>query len=102
MGAPIRHVTALLARQATRRRLLLLLSDGKPNDDDEYEGVYGVEDTRQAAVEARLQGVELFCLTVGRQASISLPHMFGQRGHAILWHVNRLPEMYRRLTTLRR
>jgi hypothetical protein len=105
LGAPIRHVTALLARQATRRRLLLLLSDGKPNDDDEYEGVYGVEDTRQAAVEARLQGVDLFCLTVDRQGAFYLPRMFGQHGYASLWNVHHLPcrlsEMYRRLTALR-
>src|SRR5207249_2860311 len=48
LGAPIRHLTVLLARQRSRVRLLFLLSDGKPNDEDEYEGRYGIEDTRQA------------------------------------------------------
>ena len=59
-GAAIRHATVGLMRQAARHRLLLLLSDGRPNDEDQYEGRYGIEDTRVAAAEARLQGVCLF------------------------------------------
>ena len=55
------------ARTPTRR-LLLIVSDGKPNDVDVYEGLYGVEDTRQAVAEARREGVTVFCLTVDREA----------------------------------
>ena len=102
LGAPLRHLTAALARESARRRLLLLLSDGKPNDDDEYEGRYGVEDTRQAVVEARLQGIEVFCLTIDRAGSAYLPRMFGPFGYAVLPEVQQLPErlvdLYRRLT----
>lgn len=102
LGAPLRHLTAALARQAARQRLLLLLSDGKPNDDDEYEGRYGVEDTRRAVVEARLLGIEVFCLTVDREGSVYLPRMFGPFGYAVLPEVRQLPErlvdLYRRLT----
>lgn len=102
LGAPLRHLTAALAREPARRRLLLLLSDGKPNDEDEYEGRYGVEDTRRAVVEARLLGVEVFCLTVDREGSTYLPRMFGPHGYAVLPEVRELPErlvdLYRRLT----
>ena len=103
LGTPIRHLTALLARQRTRLRLLFLLSDGKPHDEDGYDGVYGIEDTRQAVAEARVQGITLFCLTVDRHGSSYLPQMFGPRGYAVLWEVTqlpqRLPDLYRRLTT---
>jgi nitric oxide reductase NorD protein len=105
LGAPIRHLTALLARQRTRLRLLFLLSDGKPNDEDEYGGAYGIEDTRQAVAEARVQGVNLFCLTVDRQGSLYLPRMFGPHGYTILWDITqlpqRLPDIYRRITMVR-
>jgi nitric oxide reductase NorD protein len=105
LGAPIRHLTALLARQRTRLRPLLLLSDGKPNDEDIYEGTYGIKDTRQAVAEACVQGVNLFCLTIDRQGSIYLPQMFGAHGYSILWDVTqlpqRLPDIYRRITTAR-
>jgi nitric oxide reductase NorD protein len=106
LGAPIRHLTADLIRQRARLRLLFLLSDGKPNDEDAYEGTYGVEDTRQAVAEARLQDIHLFCLTIDRQGSIDLTRMFGPHGYSILWDITqlpyRLPELYRRLTTGKR
>jgi nitric oxide reductase NorD protein len=105
LGAPIRHLTACLARQRARLRLLFLLSDGKPNDEDAYGAAYGIEDTRQAVAEARLQGVHLFCLTVDRQGSLYPARMFGPHGYTTLWEVTqlpqRLPEVYRRLTAAR-
>jgi nitric oxide reductase NorD protein len=89
-GAAIRHATADLARQAARHRLLLLLSDGRPNDVDQYEGRYGVEDTRTAVAEARLQGVHVFCLTVDREAPRYATRVFG-RDFAVLSRAERLP-----------
>lgn len=83
-GAAIRHSTALLMRQPARHRLLLLLSDGKPNDMDEYDGRYGVEDMRQSIIEARLQGVSAFCLTIDRHTASYLPAVFGQHEYAVL------------------
>ncbi|HEX2494531.1 MAG TPA: hypothetical protein VHK24_12205, partial [Steroidobacter sp.] len=56
-GAAIRHASAALMREPARHRLLLVLSDGKPNDMDEYDGRYGLEDMRQAVIVARLQGI---------------------------------------------
>jgi nitric oxide reductase NorD protein len=91
LGAPIRHVTAALCRQAAGSRLLLLLSDGKPNDVDVYEGKYGVEDTRQAVAEARRQGVKVFCLTVDREAPRYAPRIFGRAGFSVLHKPEQLP-----------
>jgi nitric oxide reductase NorD protein len=80
-----------------------LLSDGKPNDVDQYDGRYGVEDLRQAVTEARLQGIVPFCLTVDRQAPGYLPKIFGATGYALLVQPERLPtallEWTRRLLT---
>ncbi|MDZ7780068.1 MAG: VWA domain-containing protein [Gemmatimonadota bacterium] len=90
-GAAIRHATAALTARSTRHRLLLVLSDGKPNDIDLYEGRYGVEDTRQAVAEARLEGIEAFCVTVDRQAPVYLSRIFGPSGYAVLRHAATLP-----------
>jgi nitric oxide reductase NorD protein len=92
-GAALRHATALLARQPAMHRLLLLLSDGKPNDADHYQGRYGIEDTRQAVIEARLQHIHPFCLTIDRQASDYLPHIFGAGQYALLPQPERLPQV---------
>lgn len=90
-GAALRHATAQLMKQPAQHRLLLLLSDGKPNDMDEYEGRYGVEDTRRAVTEARMQGVLPFCLTIDRQAAKYLPGMFGAGQYALLQEPTELP-----------
>jgi nitric oxide reductase NorD protein len=99
-GAALRHASALLARQSARHRLLLVLTDGKPNDVDQYPGRYGIQDTRQAVAEARLQGLVPFCLTVDREAPAYMPSIFG-RGYALLRRQELLPsvlvEIVRRL-----
>ncbi len=91
LGAAVRHATAMLTREHARHRLLLLLSDGKPNDVDQYEGRYGVEDSRQAVHEARLEGIFPFCLTVDRQATVYLPRVFRPAGFAVLRRTSALP-----------
>jgi nitric oxide reductase NorD protein len=92
-GAAIRHATALLSREPATQRILLLLSDGRPNDVDVYEGRYGLEDTKQAFGEARLQGIHSFCLTVDRAAPDYAARVFGRSGYAMLRHPERLPEV---------
>lgn len=102
MGAAIRQATQLLGACKQRRKLLLLLTDGKPNDLDLYEGRYGVEDTRQAVAEARRQGLIPFCITIDRQAGDYLPYMFGAHGYTLIRQPEqlplRLPQLYRQLT----
>jgi nitric oxide reductase NorD protein len=90
-GAALRHASRLLGERPARQRLLLLLSDGKPNDLDDYEGRYGVEDMRQAVREARQAGQSLFCLTVQRQAAAYLSGVFGAHHYALLQRPERLP-----------
>jgi len=89
-GAALRHATARLARQPARHRLLLLLSDGRPNDVDQYEGRYGIEDTRMAVAEARCHGLHVFCLTVDREAPRYASRIFG-RDFTVLPRPERLP-----------
>ncbi len=90
-GAAIRHASATLMREPAAQRLLLLLSDGKPNDVDVYEGRYGVEDMRRAVIEAKLQGIAPFCLTVDRHAAGYLPGVFGVNQYALLAKPSMLP-----------
>ncbi|WP_438970926.1 nitric oxide reductase activation protein NorD [Methylophaga sp.] len=83
-GAAIRHATVDLMRKSAAHRLLLLISDGKPSDKDDYEGRYGVEDMRQSITEARLQNIHCFCLTIDRQAASYLPRVFGSGAYTLI------------------
>jgi nitric oxide reductase NorD protein len=103
MGPPIRHLTRLLAESDARIRLLITLSDGKPEDYDDYKGDYAIEDTRHALIEAKAQGVHPFCITIDKQAHAYLPHMYGEVNYICIDEVkklpNRIPEIYRGLTS---
>jgi len=90
MGAAIRHATAQLQQRSERKRLLMLLTDGKPNDLDIYEGRYGLEDTRHAIHEARLAGLTPFCVTIDATAHGYLPQLFGKQGYAMMRHPQEL------------
>ncbi|HTK52638.1 MAG TPA: VWA domain-containing protein [Gemmatimonadaceae bacterium] len=90
-GAAVRHAAALLERQPAAHRLLLIISDGKPNDIDGYEGLSGVEDTRQAIIETRSRGIYPFCLTIDRQGQEYLGRIFGDAGHTVLRNPQQLP-----------
>ena len=92
MGAAIRYASTLLAVQPQRQRLLLLLTDGKPNDLDRYEGRYGIEDTRMALHEARQHGLRPFCVTIDNEANEYLPHLFGASGFAVIRKPEDLPK----------
>jgi len=101
IGAGIRHATAKLAERPSRQRLLLVLTDGKPNDIDHYEGRFGIEDTRRAVLEARREGVTVFGVTVDKEAQSYFPTLFGRGGYAIVGHAAKLPSaltaIYRQL-----
>ena len=102
MGAAIRFGCELLGRQPANRRLLLLLTDGKPNDLDKYEGRYGIEDTREAVLEARRMGLQPFCVTIDEHGNDYLPHLFGSSGYVVIRKPTelpkRLPMLYAQLT----
>lgn len=91
LGAAIRRASQLLDAQAASRRILLILSDGKPNDLDLYDSRYGIEDTRAAVLEARRLGLLPFCLTIDREGAGYLPHLFGPQGYAVLRKPEELP-----------
>jgi len=99
MGAAIRHVSRHLAAREAQRHLLLVITDGKPNDLDHYEGRHGIEDTRRAVQEARRLGQAVYAVTVDARARDYIPHLFGQNGFCIVPNAERLmealPEMYR-------
>lgn len=102
MGVTIRHMTSLLGEVDARTKLLITLSDGKPDDYDGYRGDYGIEDTRQALLEAKQQGVQAFCITIDAEARDYLPHMYGHANYALIDDVRKLPlklsDIYRHLT----
>ncbi len=103
MAPAIRHMTSLFHTVDARIRLLITLSDGKPEDYDDYKGEYAIEDTRHALLEARSAGIHPFCITIDQHAHDYMAHMYGESNYIFINDVKRLPakmpEVYRVLTT---
>ncbi|MEY2334768.1 VWA domain-containing protein [Acidithiobacillus ferrianus] len=102
MGAAIRHSTWRLSESPGQRRLLLILSDGRPADYDDGGDVrYLQEDTRMAVKEAQDLGVHAFCVSLDPRGGEYLPRVFGPGHYLVLPHLDslpaRLPEIYLRL-----
>jgi nitric oxide reductase NorD protein len=102
LGAAIRHTSAMLAEQTAARKLLIVLTDGKPNDLDHYEGQHGIEDSRMAVREARRAGQSLHGVIIDEDGQDWFARIFGRGGFSLLPHPARLtralPDIYRSLT----
>jgi len=84
IGAALRHSGALLDQRDTKNKWVVLLSDGKPNDYDKYEGKYGINDVKQALRELNERQINSYALAIEAQAKYYLPQMFGQNHYQIL------------------
>jgi nitric oxide reductase NorD protein len=102
LGAAIRHATAQLATEPSVRKLLLVLTDGKPNDLDHYEGTHGIEDSHMAVREARRLGHAVHGVIVDADGQDWFARIFGRAGFTLLPDPARLgralPDIYRSLT----
>ncbi|HRG46065.1 MAG TPA: VWA domain-containing protein [Leptospiraceae bacterium] len=92
IGPAIRHSLECIQKEKSKLKWILILSDGKPNDYDRYEGKYGIEDIKQSVKECRREGVHLFALAIDKKAKDYLPMMLGLGGYRILPHPDDLPE----------
>lgn len=103
MGFAIRHLSKLLNDVDAKTRILITISDGKPDDYDHYRGEYGIEDTRRALIEARRDGIHPYCITIDKEGKDYLPHMYGPAAYTVINEVTQLPlkvsDIYRRITT---
>ena len=107
MGPAIRHAVHKFASQEARVKLLLLLSDGYPQDfdygKDRKSKEYGIQDTTMALHETRLKGIQTFCLTVDPAGHDYLRAMCPDQQYLVLEDMaslpKELPKVYRSLTT---
>ncbi len=101
MGAALRHGGGQLAARRADKRILLLLTDGEPSDIDVDDPAHLRGDARKAVEELAGQGVDVFCLSLDRQADAYVKEIFGQRWQ-VLDRIDKLPaaltETYLRLT----
>ncbi len=95
MGPAIRHAARKLTNSGNALKVLLILSDGFPQDCDygpeRGDHDYGLHDTAKALAEARQKGVETFCVTVDRSGHDYLRRMCPDARYAVIEELEDLP-----------
>ncbi len=107
MGAAVRHTTNQLKEERAKLKVLIIVSDGYPQDmdygPDRGNDEYGLQDTAMALKEAQRQGIETFCVTVDPAGNDYLRRMCPDQRYLVIDEVNALPlelsKVYRALTT---
>ncbi len=96
MGPSIRHAVTKLVASGNAMKILIILSDGFPQDADygpeRGDHEYGLQDTAKALTEAQSKGVEVFCVTVDKSGNDYLKRMCPPHRYLIIDEIEDLPE----------
>ena len=92
MGAAIRHASSLLAQRSERKKLIFVVTDGEPADNDVRDPQYLRADTKKAVEQAGRLGVNCYALSLDPYADQYVSSIFGAGRFTVLDHVERLPE----------
>lgn len=91
MGAAMRHAAHYLDARPEEKKLLLVVTDGRPADVDVQDERVLVEDARRAVRELDRQGVFSYCISLDPKADDYVADIYGRR-YAVIDDVRRLPE----------
>ena len=91
VGAAMRHAAHTLGARSADKKLMLILTDGRPSDVDAHDERLLIEDARQAVKELDRDGIFTYCISLDPKADEYVGDIFG-RQFAVIDHIERLPE----------
>ncbi|MDA8225835.1 MAG: nitric oxide reductase activation protein NorD [Betaproteobacteria bacterium] len=92
MGAAMRHAGSILKRQPSNKKLLLVITDGEPADNDVRDPQYLRADAKKAVEALGRDGISTYCLSLDPRADQYVSRIFGARNYMVVDHIQRLPE----------
>jgi len=84
IGTALRHAQELLIRQPAEKRVIFLITDGRPCDYDRYEGEYGIRDVRKAIENGNRHGIMTHAFAIEKRACEQFPRMFSRQHYDIV------------------
>ncbi|QQR90829.1 MAG: VWA domain-containing protein [Myxococcales bacterium] len=84
IGPALRHAQNLLLQRPAERRVIFLLTDGRPCDYDRYEGEYGIQDVRKAIQSGAEHGIYTHAFAIEKRAREQFPRMFERHEYDIV------------------
>ena len=91
IGAAMRHAAHYLGSQKAEKKLMLVLTDGRPSDVDVQDERLLIEDARKAVAELDQKGIFTYCISLDRKADDYVSDIFGRR-YSVIDQIERLPE----------
>lgn len=92
MGAALRHAGEQLKQQPKNKKILFVITDGEPADNDVRDPQYLRFDTKRAVEELARDGVTVYALSLDPHADQYVARIFGAKNFTVLDKVERLPE----------
>ena len=92
MGAAMRHAASVLKQQPQNKKILFVITDGEPADNDVRDPQYLRFDTKRATEELACDGITTYALSLDPHADQYVSRIFGAKNFTVLDHVERLPE----------
>jgi nitric oxide reductase NorD protein len=97
IGPALRHAQELLINEKASRKIVILVTDGRPCDYDRYEGTYGVRDVRKAIETGKLHGLTTHAFAIEKQATETFPMMFSRHHFDVVNSPNQLSQYMSKL-----
>jgi nitric oxide reductase NorD protein len=91
MGAALRHAGHYLGTRQADKKLMLILTDGRPSDIDSPDERQLIEDTRQAVRELDRKGIFPYCISLDPKADEYVADIFDRR-YSVIDNIDRLPQ----------
>ncbi len=92
MGAALRHAGSFLKLQPHSKKILFIITDGEPADQDVRDPQYLRFDAKRAVEELARDGIVTYALSLDPHADQYVARIFGVKNFTVLDHVERLPE----------
>lgn len=92
MGAALRHAGAQLRLQRQAKKVLFIITDGEPADNDVRDPQYLRYDAKRAVDELAREGITVYALSLDPHADLYVSRIFGAKNFTVIDHVERLPE----------
>lgn len=84
IGPALRHAQELLMRQSAEKKVIFLLTDGRPCNYNRYEGEYGIRDVKKAIETGARHGIATHAFAIEKRAREHFPRMFARQHYDIV------------------
>jgi nitric oxide reductase NorD protein len=92
MGAALRHAGMYLNQQPKSKKILFIVTDGEPADNDVRDPQYLRFDTKRAVEELARDGITVYAISLDPHADQYVSRIFGAKNFTVIDKVERLPE----------